>query len=323
MAGHLKVLYTKSEVRSAITELFSFANRRRVAITAFVGEGAGAFLPKPEGIELICWPQPGGTNPDAVRYLIASGVRVRFADGLHMKIYWAEGKGAVVTSANLSANALGAGNLREAGVLLPARTVDVDRIIGSIHPRPVSGAELHRLDKVHRRFHTGKWRPFVQAPARTFREWYKEPARSRWKLGWWNSGGQVSKAARQVSTERYGVRSPHTFIGCTQRQYSDYDYILTFYSQGESISNIEWMYVYFRVKVSRSDKRAYSYGYPYQAVQVSTPKYCPPPPFVASGEFKRAFRRALRAYGLRKLTDRDVTKPPARLVDLIYREIGA
>ena len=322
MPGHLKVLYTKSEVRSAITELFSFANRRRVAITAFVGEGAGAFLPKPEGIELICWPQPGGTDPDAVRYLIASGVRVRFADGLHMKIYWAEGKGAVVTSANLSANALGAGNLREAGVLLPARTVDVDRIIGSIHPRPVSGAELHRLDKAHRRFHMGKGRIPVRTRVPTFREWYSEPSRSRWKLGCWDSEGQVSKAAKQVSTERYGVRSPHTFIACRQRQYSDYDCILTFYSRGESISNIEWMYVDFRVKVSRSDKRAYSYGYPYQAVQVWTPKHYPAPPFVASGEFRRAFRRALRKYGLSKVTGLDVTKPPPSLVQLIYREIG-
>jgi hypothetical protein len=76
------------------------------------------------------------------------------------------------------------------------------------------------------------------------------------------------------------------------------------------------------VKVSRSDKRAYSPGYPYQAVQVWTPKYCPAPPFVASGEFKRAFRRALRAYGLHKVTDRDVTKPPASLVERIYEEIG-
>ncbi len=322
MSGHLKVLYTKSEVRSAITELFSSANRRRVAITAFVGEGAGAFLPKPEGVELICWPQPGGTNPSAIRDLMASGVRVRFADGLHMKVYWADGKGAVVTSANLSTNALGAGNLREAGVLLPASTVDVDRLIGSIHPRPVSGAELHRLDKAHRRFHTGKWRPPDHAPARTFREWYNEPTRSRWKLGWWDSGGQVSKAARQVSNERYGVRSPHTFNACRQHQYSDFDCILTFYSRGESISDIEWMYVDFCVKVSRSDKRAYSYGYPYQAVQVWTPKHYPAPPFVASGEFKRAFRRALRAYGLRKLTDLDVTKPPAFLLEHIYERIG-
>jgi len=321
MPAHLKVLYTSREVRSAITELFSFPHRRRVAITAFVGEGAGAFLPDPEGIELICWPHPGGTNPSAIRDLVASGVRVRFADGLHMKIYWAEGKGVVITSANLSVNALGAGNLREAGVLLPASTIDVDRIIGSIHPRPVSGTELYRLDKAHKRFYTGKGRVPVRTRVRTFREWYSEPTRSGWKLGWWDSASQVSKAAKQVSAERYGVRSPHTFIACRQRQYSDYDCILSFYSRGESISKIEWIHVDFCVKVSRSDKRAYSLGYPYQAVQVWTAKHYPAPPFVASGEFNRAFKRALRAYGLRKITDRDVTKPPPPLVELIYEEI--
>ena len=112
MALGVKLLYTSGEVRSAIQELFSFSQGRRVAISAFVGEGAGAFLPYPKGIELICWPQPGGTNPTGVRALMTSGVQVKFADRLHMKVYWAEGKGAVVTSANLSTNALGAGNLR-------------------------------------------------------------------------------------------------------------------------------------------------------------------------------------------------------------------
>src|SRR5262245_37865896 len=110
------VLYTAAEVRSAIVRLFSFSRGRRVAISAFVGDGAEAYLPKPSGIQLICWPKEGGTNPNALRRLMAKGVEVFFCDALHMKVYWAEGRGAVVTSANLSRNALGAGDLKEVGV---------------------------------------------------------------------------------------------------------------------------------------------------------------------------------------------------------------
>jgi hypothetical protein len=78
------------------------------------------------------------------------------------------------------------------------------------------------------------------------------------------------------------------------------------------------MYVHFIVKVGRSDNHAYAYGYPYQAVQVWTAKHYPALPFAASADFKRAFKAAVKAFGLRKLIDRDITTPPRSLIELIH-----
>src|SRR5262249_37777664 len=47
------VLYTSEDVRAAVIESYRSAKGRRVAVTAFVGRGAQAYLPRPEGIELL------------------------------------------------------------------------------------------------------------------------------------------------------------------------------------------------------------------------------------------------------------------------------
>jgi hypothetical protein len=41
-----EILYSSSEVRAAIIDLFSKAKGRRVAISGFVGNGAEAYLPR-------------------------------------------------------------------------------------------------------------------------------------------------------------------------------------------------------------------------------------------------------------------------------------
>src|ERR1017187_1223207 len=118
MKSSRRVLYNSAEVRSAIIELFRGGDAKGIAISAFVGDGSDAYLPCPKGLRLICSPTPGATNPGTLRLLISKGVTVEFVDGLHMKVYWAENRGAVVTSANLFTNAMGVGGLKEAGVFL-------------------------------------------------------------------------------------------------------------------------------------------------------------------------------------------------------------
>src|SRR5437016_5112972 len=149
----LRVLYTSDAVRKTVIEMFRTATGRRVAISAFVGNGAEAYLPRPEGIELICWPKEGGTNPTMVRRLLKRGVKVEFADNLHMKLYWTADKGAVITSANLSTNALGSGNLRECGVLLRSSDLDIGKVLRSIQRRDVTRKELLELDREYKDYH--------------------------------------------------------------------------------------------------------------------------------------------------------------------------
>jgi hypothetical protein len=58
------ILYTSKEVRSAIADIFRRGKSgRRVAISAYVGDGADSYLPFPEKIQVICSPTPGQQTP--------------------------------------------------------------------------------------------------------------------------------------------------------------------------------------------------------------------------------------------------------------------
>ncbi|MEO0080808.1 MAG: phospholipase D family protein [candidate division WOR-3 bacterium] len=127
--SHVRVLYAFRELAAAVKQVLS-TKQRRLVISAFVGEGALNFLPRPRNTTLVCWPQPPGTNPAAVSSLVKAGVKVFFADNLHIKLYYGKGRGVVLSSANLSRNGLG-GGLREIGVLLPPDAVDPDRVLSS------------------------------------------------------------------------------------------------------------------------------------------------------------------------------------------------
>lgn len=85
-----KVLYTSADVRQTLIRLFADSRKRRVAISAFVGDGAEAYLPKPKGLELYCWPKESGTNPETLRRRKRRGADIFFADALHMKVYWSK-----------------------------------------------------------------------------------------------------------------------------------------------------------------------------------------------------------------------------------------
>ena len=141
----MEILYTTSAIRNAIRELFSDPKRRRVAIVAFVGADAEAFLPYPQGLELVCWPKAGATDADVISRLIQRGASVKFSDSLHMKVYWAAGKGAIITSANLSDSALGSERLKELGIKVPAKSVDIDRLLLQADSRAVKKSELSKL----------------------------------------------------------------------------------------------------------------------------------------------------------------------------------
>ena len=114
----MEILYTSDAIRSALASLFAHPATRRVAVVAYVGRRAASFLPHPEGVEVFCRPQAGATSTEGVRDLLEAGARVQFVDDLHAKVYWAEGRGAIVGSANLSNNALDGDRLHEVGVLL-------------------------------------------------------------------------------------------------------------------------------------------------------------------------------------------------------------
>ena len=312
-----RVLYTSAEIRNTIIEMFRTSKGRRVAITAFVGKGAGAYLPKAQGVELICWPKAGGTNPQALRMLIKQGVEVSFVDSLHMKVYWTEDKGAVITSANLSTNALGSGDLRELGIFLPSNQVNIDKILSSLQMRAVSKQELTKLDKLH---HDYEKRINPRSPSiqkTTFAAWYSSPFRQKWKLGWWDSfSADFSKVAKQRSMEIYGVADPNDFMSCNRGDYSPNDWILCFYLVDGKENYLKWLPVDYIVRVRKSDKE-YAAAYPYQAVQVWSLNHYPAPPFQIDAKFRGAFTKAIKEFTTEKIKSLSTAHPPQRLIDMI------
>ncbi|EXI65167.1 MAG: hypothetical protein AW08_03439 [Candidatus Accumulibacter adjunctus] len=90
---------------------------------AFWGKGAEALLPADRRFRLICNLSMGGTNPAVIETLLARpGIDVRHLPDLHAKVVLTA-SGAVVSSANFSANGLGldgGAGWQEAGMLIPA-----------------------------------------------------------------------------------------------------------------------------------------------------------------------------------------------------------
>lgn len=218
----IEVLHNSDEVKAKIRSIFRDNHTRRVAIVAYVGKGVRGYLPNPKGMELYCWPQPGGTSASAVRQLQRLGVDVSFADRVHMKIFWARGKGAVVGSANLSDNALGVGGLHEAGVFVPANKVRIDSLIERIKPTEVTPAALRRLsaaeaNRVPRR--AGAPRRASSTSIPNFAEWFESERRKGWKWGYFDDyvPNTFSQRARAAVHEIDPTLDPTQAVFCRAR----------------------------------------------------------------------------------------------------------
>jgi hypothetical protein len=226
MANTAAVLYSSKDVRNAIAEIFSERTVRRVAISAYVGDGAQNFLPCREGLYLVCSPSPGTTNPHTIRELLKDGVEVDFVDRLHMKLYWAEGRGCILTSANLSTNALGLGSLKKVGVRLGPDVVDIDRLLQSLQRRPAR-YELRKLDVAHRVFaaNNRQFRSSHRAP--TFMEWYNSPERTEWKVLWFlGSYDPLSKTTLEEVHSHFPGKVPYNWCWSQKRTVREGEWIL-------------------------------------------------------------------------------------------------
>lgn len=256
----MKMLYSSYDVRYAIREVFLRTDQRRVAVVAFVGRDAETYIPSPKGIELICWPLPGATNPNAVRKLMSIGVNVRFCDDLHMKVYWGEKTGAVVGSANLSNNALGVGGLHEAGIQLNSGIVDIDKLLAGLRTRKVTPEELWELDLHHRSFSTfllrHEKRSIELSEARTFKDWYEQSSgREQWKIAWWSTDPGASDEAVEVAQQRYGVDDVYNYQTVNAKGiYLSGEWVLQFKRPTTRFARttLVWLYVDFVIVSDKS-----------------------------------------------------------------------
>jgi hypothetical protein len=306
----MRVLYTCQEVRKEIQRIFAHPLERRVAIVAYVGKGALAHLPKPKGLEVYCWPQPGGTDACAVESLIARRASVFFADRMHMKVYWSSKSGAIIASANLSDNALGMGNLREAGVALASKHVEIDRLIGSIGAKLADPAAIERLRQKEDSWR-GKYRGNGKVNIPTFAEWFDGSRRSPWKWDYFNNwGGGASRRAKAAAKQIDPIYVPQEYVYCKRGALHEEDWVLRVrLTTGGLLLTPEWVYVERVVLVEKNDP-TYNKDYPYQAVQARERRHCPAPPFRIDPSFKKALRATSARWGQAKVAAQVESKAP-------------
>jgi hypothetical protein len=249
------------------------------------------------------------------------GANVEFSDNLHMKVYWST-KGCLISSANLSFNALGSNPLKEIGILLTSNSVNIKRIIQIVKPYPVTESKLRKLTRQSRKSTDPKRKNTrEQRDTFDFSQWHSSAYRNSddWLLGWWeDSMLEDAKNAKERAKKEYGVKEVSGSINFSKGQIRNGDFLLCFQIDGSQITNIDWMYVDFAVKVSPSDKSAYEKSYPYQAVQVNDLKYYNPP-FKITPSFRKAFAMALIKFGLNKITARTSLKCPKIILDNTFK----
>lgn len=313
-----EILYTSSDVHTAIKRLFikPSAHDRRVAVVAYVGRGASAFLPSPAGLRLICNPTPGATSPDALRELTERGAQVEFAAALHMKVYWSEQRGCVIASANLSSNALGGASLYEAGVCFPRGHVDIDRLIKDIRPVPVTELAMSELDRAaDQEAVNPRGRGAGHYLSTSFAEWLASPYRRSWKIAWWHeSEVEYAAEAKARAKSEYGRDEPTYIMNVAKNQVGPADWLLCFNSWEGKISAIEWMYVDYVVHVRASEKGTFEKDYPFQAAQVHPLSRYPRPPFKLDASFRKAFSKAVKAFGVARIESTTSLRLPKDLL---------
>jgi hypothetical protein len=311
----MRVLYSAGEIRHAIDGLFR-ASGKRVALVAYVGDGADSYLPSPKGVQLVCCPDGAGTNPHALRRLMRRQVQVEFARKLHMKVYWSR-LGAVVTSANLSYNGLGGGT-RECGVLLGPRKVDIERLRRSVAPTKVTKAAMLKLDRDYAAkkpyTNTGGTRP--PRTKRLFSDWVADKYRAPWKLGWWTKDANPSRNAKRVCQRTYDIPEPEDFISSRRGEYHEGDWVLSFKLDRSGIpKGFDWLYVDFVTRSTTGHDR----DYPFEAVQVHQLHRYGETPFVLDGRFRSTFRQAVADMRMRDWKKLPSSAVPRQMMNRLKR----
>ncbi len=211
-----------------------------------------------------------------------------------MKVYWSASRGAVITSANLSSNALGHGDLREAGIRLPRGAVDIARLLKPLKKVRLTARKLTQLRSSYR---TEREKNPARSSGRneqlTFAEWYASKPRGSWKLAPYNGAGRSSQAIRNYARAESGKRDIEYCVGTRRGELAENDYVLCVDVSDERVAKTpEWLFVSKIVHVGITDP-AYERGFPYQAGQLDPLKYYRRPPFRIDAQFRRALRQVL------------------------------
>jgi hypothetical protein len=293
----MRLLYTTADIKKTIGRILTQSKGRRVVISAFVGAGSEVYLPKPQGLELICWPKPGSTNPNTIRELVQRGVNVFFAPQMHIKLYWTSDKGSVITSANLSSNALGSGGQLELGAYLQPGQVNIEKVLSHIEAKPVSATALRNLEQAHHEYIKRNPQERISTSrTRSFNRWFESKPREPWKFSVWDVANiQLSSRAKSLLIDEFGSSSCHEWMSADRGDFSDNDWGLCLRKTPKRLGKASWMFAHHVVPVPRAERKKRNEGFPVQVLQVSALKQYEKPPFsLADRKIQQAIRKAYR-----------------------------
>jgi hypothetical protein len=236
-------------------------------------------------------------------------------------VYWAEASGAVITSANLSTNAFGAGGLKEFGIRLSDSELDIDKLLRLVKPRKVTQSELRKLAIEHRRYWARNPPGKKKHEPGFFDTWLWDGAADPWKVGIWFEKTEWTETALAAAKSEYGREPEGGGIGGKKNSYVEGDWILEVCRSGNKLSRYEWMYV-DRV-VSLNKQEAVISGWPFQAISVysTSDKRRTAVPFRIDSAFRKAFEVAACEYGFEKL--RHLSRLPTKFFKTLQRSTNA
>jgi hypothetical protein len=244
-------------------------------------------------------------------------------DRLHAKLYWVEGVGYVVASANLSTNALGGVGLHEVGVFVDkANQVDIDALLRNLNAKPLQHSHLEKLQVEHDRFWAAnKRRPKLKSAKRTFAEWYHGARLPKWKLAWWDAWGREHKSTVTAVRTLFGVDAIDDFIPCSEHEIDPGDWVLCYFvTKNGAVSEVAWLYADHVHKLTKTESR--EEGFTHEAVQLRPPRAPMRPPFsLTSPGFLPAFRDTLKVYGLFEL--KTLVRPPAPFLRVLNARLSS
>lgn len=299
----MEYLKDSRSIHVSIHKLFS-TDHAKWAVVAFVGANPMALLPKNiKNLHVICWPEAGGTHPDGIRQLIEAGIKVSFCENMHIKLFYCEGLGVIVGSANLSARALLSKQQHEFAVFVDDPKFDIQSVLknlGSIVP--VNAESLAKLDIEHNVYSSKN--PSADLPpsnkTTTFQEAMSVKFPKKWKLVTFISDLSEEKIheLEEDIKENYGSPIWKNYNEVDEGRFTEGDFVLQVKvkeKDGKTTrSKPEWLYVDYVARVSST---------PVIVELRKTSKTNQP--FAIDKAFERAFKSAFNAENDFCITDSD------------------
>ncbi|MDM8568059.1 phospholipase D family protein [Thiotrichales bacterium HSG1] len=306
-----KFLPNSNSIRKSISELFFEENDEKYAVVAFVGRNAIDYLPNKKNITVICWPKAGGTSPEGIRRLLNAGIDVKFCDSLHSKIFWCKNKGMIISSANLSDNALGDSGLIEYGVMIFDRNYNFHKeVLKKLQLRKVTKEELDSLDINSNKFN--RTNSFTtNTITETYSEWFQRKYKQKWKIVWYSETSKADDTTKNEVLRRFGKDIKWKYNDVEVKKYQEGDLVFQFRVDANEEFIPRANGVWFYVDMVTSTKKIVQVD---KLANITVP-------FKIDSCFRKSFKQALSELGWDMICD-DESYPKSEFLKLVYNYFG-